>query len=162
MKEVTMLPRNLLFKVAALLLAAVMLVGLPVSSYAAQTDTWQPSQPSPGMGSVVFVNHIGQGGGLTVDLAGTIYNVSDKANDIPGRLQINLAPGNYAFTANALGTGTTRSVDVVAGQVTAISFSGAGSELVVHNTSDEDGATTRSYKFNQLAVVFEDITNQVR
>ena len=30
-----MLPRNLLFKFAALLLAAVMLVGLPVSSYSA-------------------------------------------------------------------------------------------------------------------------------
>ena len=114
------------------------------------------------MGSVVFINHIGQGGGLTVDMAGTVYQVSDKVNDIPGRLQINLAPGTYAFTANALGIGTTRSVDVVAGQVTAISFSGAGSELVVHNTSNDDEATTRSYKFNQLAVVFEDITNQVQ
>jgi hypothetical protein len=157
-----MLPRNLLFKFAALLFVAVLLVGLPASVYAAQTDTWQPNQPPAGMGSVVFITHIGQGGGLTVDLAGTIYQVPDKANDVPGRLQINLAPGNYAFTTSALGLATTHSVDVVAGKVTGISFSGANPQLVVHNTSDEDKATTQSYKFTDLAVVFEDITNQVR
>jgi hypothetical protein len=157
-----MLPRTLLAKFAALLLAAVLLVGLPASVYAAQTDTWQPNQPPAGMGSVVFITHIGQGGGLSVDIAGSIYQVPDKVNDIPGRVQINLAPGNYAFSASALGIATTHSVEVMPGQVTAISFSGATPQLVVHNTSDEDRATTRSYKYTDLAVVFEDLTNQVR
>jgi hypothetical protein len=156
-----MLKRNLLFKFAALMLLAAMLAALPISIYA-QTDDWQPSRPPPNMGSVVFVNHIGSGGGLTIDLAGTVHKVSDKVNDTPGRLQINLPPGNYAFSANALGTGTTRSVDLMAGQVIGVNFAGAGSQLVVHNTSDEDEATTQSYKFTDLAVVFDDLTNEAQ
>ena len=157
-----MLPKNLLPKFAALLLAAVMLLGLPASIYAAQADNWQPNQPPVGLGSVVFITHIGQGGGLTIDLAGTLYQVPDKANNIPGRLQINLAPGTYTFSATALGLTTSHSVEVVAGQVTGISFSGADPQLVVHNTSDPDGATTRSYRFTDLAVWFDDLTNQAR
>ena len=157
-----MLKRNFLFKFAALILVAVMLAALPISIYAAQTDEWQPSRPPPDMGSVVFITHIGQGGGLTIDLDGTVYTVSDKVNDIPGRLQINLAPGTYAFTASALGMATTHSVEVMPGQVIGLNFMGVGSDLVVHNTSDEDEATTQSYKFNDLAVVFDDLTGQVQ
>jgi hypothetical protein len=157
-----MLTKNFLFKIVALLFVAVMLVGLPASSYAAQVDNWQPNRPPPGMGSVVFITHIGQGGGMVIDLDGMIYQVPDKANDIPGRVQVNLAPGHYTFSASALGIAVTRSVDVVPGQVIAINFSGARPELVVHNTSDEDEATTRSYKLTELAVVFDDITNQAQ
>jgi len=157
-----MLSKNVLFKFTAMLFAAVMLLGLPASIYAAQPDTWQPNRPPAGMGSVVFITHIGKGGGLTIDLEGTTYQVPDKANGVPGRLQINLAPGNYTFSAEALGLITSHSVEVVAGQVTGISFSGTDPQLVVHNTSDVDGATTRSYRFTDLAVWFDNLTNQAR
>jgi hypothetical protein len=160
-----MLPRNLLFKFAALLLVAVMLVGLPATIYAAQTDAWQPNRPSPGMGSVVFINHIGQGGALTVDLAGTLYQVPDKANDMPGRVQINLAPGTYAFTADAFNFATSRTVEVTAGQVIGLNFLGVGSELVALNSNeekDENAHDSRIFKFTDLGVVFEDITNQAQ
>ena len=63
---------------------------------------------------------------MNLDLAGTIYTVSEKVNDIPGRLQLELAPGVYAFTANIPGTGiASRTVEVVAGKVTALHFVGA-------------------------------------
>ena len=159
-----MLTKNLFFKFAALLLVALTLIGLlPARSFAAGNDTWQPDLPSTGLGSVVFINHIGQGGELTLDLNGTLYTVSEKANDIPGRLQLNLTPGTYAFTAHIPGTGiANRTVEVVAGKVTALNFVGVGSQLVVHNNSDEsdDKSTTRSHKNTDLAVVYEDITNQ--
>jgi hypothetical protein len=157
-----MLPRNFMIKFAALMLVTVLLAGLPASIYAAQNDTWQPGRPAPGTGSVVFINHIGQGGGVTVDLAGTVYKVSDKVNDLPSRLQINLAPGTYAFTVSAFDSAASHTVEVMPGQVTGLNFIGAGSQLVVHNTNDEDRATTRSYKFTDVAVVFDDITDQAQ
>jgi hypothetical protein len=160
-----MLPRTLLFKFAALIFVAIMLVALPASSYAAQVDTWQPSQPPAGMGSVVFINHTGQGAALTVDLAGTLYNVPDKANDIPGRVQVNLPPGTYAFTADAFNFATSRTVEVKAGQVIGLNFMGVGSELVVLNSSeatDENAHDSRIFKITGLGVVFDDITNQTQ
>jgi hypothetical protein len=158
-----MLTKNFLFKFVALILVVLSLVGLPAGSYAAGNDTWQPKLPPAGLGSVVFVNHIGQGGELTVDLEGTIYTVSEKANDIPGRLQLNLAPGTYAFTANIPNTGiASRTVEVVAGKVIALNFVGVGSQLVVHNSGDSDKGTSRSYKNTDLTVVYDDISNQAR
>jgi hypothetical protein len=50
----------------------------------------------------------------------------------------------------------------MAGQVISVNFAGAGSQLVVHNSSDEDEATTQSYKFTDLAVVFDDLTNEAQ
>lgn len=159
-----MLTKNLFFKFVALLLVALTMVGLPTSSYAAGNDAWQPKLPPAGAGSVVFINHIGQGGELTLDLGGTIYTVSEKANDIPGRLQINLAPGTYAFTANVPNTGVAnRTVEVVAGKVTALNFVGDDPALVVHNSSDNSQRhTSRSYKNTELVVVYDDLTNQAQ
>ena len=155
--------KNLFFKFAALLLVVLTLVGSPTGSLAAGNDTWQPELPSTGMGSVVFVNHIGEEGELTLDLGGTIYKVSEKANDIPGRLQLDLAPGTYTFTAHIPNIGiANRTVEVVAGKVTALNFVGVGNQAVVHNSSDSDKGTSQSTKNTDLVVVYDDITNQAQ
>jgi hypothetical protein len=83
-------------------------------------DTWQPSSATPAMGSVVWINHLGDE--LTVDLSGTLYKVPPKSSDVPGRLQIDVTPGGYRYTASVPNGSLNSEITVVSGQVTALNL----------------------------------------
>ena len=86
------------------------------------SDTWQPLEASPGMGSLVWVNYWGNDA-LTVDLNGVLYNVPPMMNDIPGRLQLQLMPGVYRYTASIPNGSLNGEVVVQVGQVNGLSIS---------------------------------------
>lgn len=88
----------------------------PPAEETAVVDTWQPSVPLPGMGSLVWINHGGVDE-LTVDLAGQLYKVAPKTNEIPGRLQIDVTPGKYSYTASVPYGSLNGEVTVTAGEV---------------------------------------------
>lgn len=76
-----------------------------------------PLQPIPaGLGALVFDNYIGEE--LVVDLQGSTYRV--PAN---GRLQVNLAPGEYAYSVSAGISGMSGTSEVRAGTYTGLGFS---------------------------------------
>ncbi len=82
-------------------------------------DTWQPSVATPGQGSLVWIN---QGGidELTVDLEGQLYKVPPQSNGIPGRLQIDISPGQYNYTVSVPNGSLSGKITVEPGQVTAL------------------------------------------
>jgi hypothetical protein len=79
-------------------------------------DTWQPRAALPGQGSIVWVNYGGTDE-LTVDLQGQLYKVPPEANGIPGRLQVDVAPGTYSYTASVPFGSLNGQITMVAGQV---------------------------------------------
>ena len=89
-------------------------------------DTWQPAVAAAGQGSIVWINYIGDE--LTVDLNGELFKVAPSAGDIPGRLQIDVAPGDYTYTASVPGGSLNGPLNVAAGQVTGLSFTGVREE----------------------------------
>ena len=160
-----MLTKNLLFKFAALMFITLLLVGLPASLYAAGNDTWQPSLPPAGQGSVVWTNHFGQGWELFVDLEGSLYKIPEKSNDIPGRLQLDLAPGTYTYTASVPGVGAaTQTVEVKPGRVINLSLAGRVEikENNHRNDDDEEKFAVEPLTYNEVLVYQEDVTNQAR
>ena len=197
-----MFKRNLLLKFSSLMLAALMLAGVPAISYAAQGTTggtaapqtaavneWHPTRPAVGMGSVVWTNYNGYGGQLTIDLQGghyavdnlgkqhsdfivnsvNFYTVPQAQNSTPGRMQINLAPGTYNYTANVANIGSLNgTIEVKVGQVTGLSFYGGDPKTIVHNHSQSNGHddnlrhTSTSTVFTKLLVAQEDLTAQAR
>lgn len=84
-------------------------------------DTWQPAPAPGGMGSLVWINYTGDE--LTVDLNGQVYRVPPQSNDIPGRLQTDLEPGLYRFTASVPYGAISSEVDVSAGEVSGLNVS---------------------------------------
>jgi len=79
--------------------------------------TRSPLQPIPaGLGALVLDNYIGEE--LVVDLQGNIYRV--PAN---GRLQVNLTPGEYAYSVSAGISGMSGTAEVRAGVYTGLGFS---------------------------------------
>jgi hypothetical protein len=83
----------------------------------APTSTHVPLQKLPAdQGALVFDNYIGEE--LVVDLQGTTYRVPAD-----GRLQVNLAPGEYGYSVGAGVSGANGSAHVVAGQYTGLGFS---------------------------------------
>jgi hypothetical protein len=135
-----------------------------------------------------LTNYFGKGGQLTVDLERghrvsvredqkntdefivdwqNHYTVSEETNGIPSRMQINLAPGTYRYTASVPDVGTVnRTIDVAAGQVIGLGFYGGSPTEVVHNHSQSHGDNTKhtdvSYDFKELLVAQEDMTAQAR
>lgn len=93
----------------------------PAAEPAPVVDTWTPRTAAPGQGSIVWVNHSGVDE-LTIDLAGQLYSVSPKVNEIPGRLQVDVAPGFYRYTASVPNGSVNGEITVVAGQVTSLSI----------------------------------------
>ena len=83
-------------------------------------DTWQPGAAASGMTGLVWINYVGDE--LTVDLNGQIYKVAPPANDIPGRLQIDVAPGEYTYTASVPAGSVNGRLTAVAGQVTGLTI----------------------------------------
>ena len=160
-----MLVRNLLFKISSLKLVALFLVGLPASISAAGNDNWRPDLPAAGLGSVVWTNHFGQGGVLTLDLEGELYKISEKSNDIPGRLQLDLAPGTYTYTASVPPVGSvTRTVEVTAGRIINLSFAGRV-EIKHDNHRGKNAAENQPAElptYDEVLVYQEDVTNQAQ
>jgi hypothetical protein len=87
----------------------------PVVEPAPAVDTWQPATAMAGQGSLVWVNY--NGDELTVDLNGQLYKVPPVANSIPGRLQTDVAPGSYLYTASIPYGSLNGEVTVVPGEV---------------------------------------------
>jgi hypothetical protein len=79
-------------------------------------DSWQPTSPSAGQGSLVWINH-GSRDELVVDLNGQIYRVPPKQNEIPGRLQLDLPPETYNYTASVPYGAANGQIELVAGQI---------------------------------------------
>jgi hypothetical protein len=84
-------------------------------------DTWQPVAAAPGKGSIAWINSIGDE--VTVDLNGQIYKVPPLANTLPGRLQIDVSPGNYRYTASVPNGSLNADLALVPGQVVGLTLS---------------------------------------
>jgi hypothetical protein len=84
-------------------------------------DTWQPRAAAAGQSSIAWTNYTGEE--LTIDLNGTIYKAPPAANNIPGRLQIDVAPGLYRYTASVPNGSLNGELNAVAGQVTGLNIS---------------------------------------
>lgn len=84
-------------------------------------DTWQPVAVGPDQGSIAWTNY--NGDELTIDLNGTIYKVPPAAHNIPGRLQIDLAPGFYRYTASVPYGSLNGEINVIAGQIAGLNIS---------------------------------------
>jgi hypothetical protein len=84
-------------------------------------DSWQPMAAAPGLGSIVWINHSGDDE-MTVDLEGQLYKVPPQVKNIPGRLQIDVSPGLYRYTASVPFGSLNGEVTVVSGQVTGVNI----------------------------------------
>lgn len=84
-------------------------------------DVWQPRVAAPGMSSIVWTNHLADE--LTIDLNGQIYKGPAAANSVPGRLQIDVAPGNYTYTASVPYGSINGQLNLALGQVVGLNFS---------------------------------------
>lgn len=85
------------------------------------TDTWMPTPAMAGQGSLVWVNY--NGDELTVDIGGTVHKVPPAANNIPGRLQISVAPGLVRYTVSVPNGSLNGEVTLSAGQVVGLNVS---------------------------------------
>jgi hypothetical protein len=119
------------------------------------TDTWQPVAPMPGKGSIVWINYSGQDE-LTVDLAGQLYKVVPKKNDIPGRLQVDVSPGTYNYTASVPYGSINGEINVVAGNVTGINIIPGIREEPKYEVGEKV-----EYPPVKLSVFQEDLTGRV-
>lgn len=84
-------------------------------------DTWQPVAAALAQGSLAWTNYTGDE--LTVDLNGTLYKIPPAVNNIPGHLQINVAPGQYNYTASVPNGSLNGQVTVIPGQVMGLNVS---------------------------------------
>lgn len=161
------------------------------STTAAQTpaiNSWAPARPAAGMGSIVFFNSFGGGTSLTVDLqqgtleavrdnkkdthefivnSDNLYTVPEATNNGMGRLQLNLAPGSYNYTASVPDVGTVNgNFDITAGQIMGLSFYGGDAKTIIHNHSQSHGNnnehTSTSVIFTKLLVAPQDLTAQAK
>lgn len=168
--------------------AAPQVSGSTIASQTPAVNGWAPTRPAAGMGSIVFLNSFGSGTSLTIDLQqGSLEAVRDNKKDthefivssdgfymVPvatdsgmGRLQLNLAPGSYNYTASVPNIGTVNgSFDVTAGQIMGLTFYGGDAKTIVHNHSQShgDNAThsSTSVVFTKLLAAPQDVTAQAR
>jgi hypothetical protein len=175
-----MLKTTVLPKFAMLMIAALAFVVSPGIMYAHHPEkesvpipfTALPAanritQPPAGMGSIVWTNYNGGSNELDVDLAGMRFRVPPEANSTPSRVEINLAPGTYSYTASVPGMteDISRTVDVAAGQVVGLGFYSASPDIVVHNhhslshSNKQHTSVTRN-DFDELLFAQGDLTAQ--
>lgn len=127
------------------------------------------------MGSIVWTNFVGGSNELTVDWGGQYYKVAPEANSIPSRLQIDVAPGHYTYTASIPLVGSvSRTVDIVAGRVIGLSFFGepethlpgatrnTGHFLGRGKTHNEASPGANVERFGGLLMYQEDLTALAR
>ena len=88
----------------------------PPAAATPPAPVWQPLPASAGMGSLVWINY-GGNDEATIDMAGQLYKVPPQVNDIPGRLQFDVAPGLYRFTVSVPYGSLNGEFTVAAGQV---------------------------------------------
>ena len=84
-------------------------------------ETWQPAPPVPGQGSLVWMNYGGIDE-LTIDLNGQLYKAPPQSGETPGRLQIDVAPGLYRYTASVPNGSLNGELTVAAGQIIGLSI----------------------------------------
>lgn len=125
----------------------------PAAAATPAVDTWQPRPAAAGTASIVWTNYSGTDE-LTVDLNGQLYKVAPASNDIPGRLQIDVDPGFYRYTASVPNGSLNGEITLVPGQVTGLSIVPGIREEPVYDIGDE---------FNplppvKLSLVEEDLT----
>jgi hypothetical protein len=163
--------RSFLSKIGMLLGLVVLLLGTaPVSANAAAIATWYPTRAKAGMGSIVWTNYVGTDE-LTIDWGGTYYKVAPETNNIPGRMQIDVAPGTYTYTASTPFGALSRTVDIAAGHVIDLSFFAGDNPILqgkVHNLDnflgrgkaheDEPNPDAHMQRFDKLLVSQEDVT----
>jgi hypothetical protein len=119
-------------------------------------DTWQPAAAAPEQGSVVWTNYYGDSA-LTVDLDGTIYQVPPQADGIPGRLQIDLAPGVYRYTVSAPYGSVNGEVNVIPGAVIGLNITADVPEPIDYDLGDDyEGPQPITLKLSE-----DDLTPQV-
>jgi hypothetical protein len=99
-------------------------------------DTWQPRPAAAGTASIVWINYSGTDE-LTVDLNGQLYKVVPESNGIPGRLQIDVDPGFYRYTASVPNGSLNGEITLVPGQVTGLSIVPSIREEPVYDIGDE-------------------------
>jgi hypothetical protein len=169
-------------------IAAPQISGSAIASQTPAVTGWTPARPVAGMGSIVFLNSFGSGAPLTVDLqkgnleavredrqnthqfivsSDNLYTVPEATNSGMGRLQLNLAPGSYNYTASVPNIGAVNgSFDLTPGQVVGLNFYGGDPKTIVHNHSQSHGdntkPTTISTVFTKLLVAPQDLTAQAR
>lgn len=119
-------------------------------------DSWQPSAAAPGMGSIVWINYSGSDD-LTVDLNGQLYKVPPQTNGIPGRLQVDIDPGFYRYTASVPNGSLNGEITIVAGQVTSLAIVPG----IREEPEFEVGEKFSPLPPVELKLVQEDITGQV-
>jgi len=118
-------------------------------------DSWQPAAAMPGLGSIVWINYGGDDE-LTVDLAGQLYKVPPQMNGIPGRLQADVAPGTYSYTASVPFGSLNGQVTVVPGEVTGVNIIPGIREDPIYEVGEKVEIPPVD-----LSVFQEDLTTQV-
>jgi hypothetical protein len=99
-------------------------------------DVWQPEATTADQGSVVWVNYYGDSG-LTIDLAGELYRVPPQVDGIPGRIQVDLAPGVYRYTASVPYGSINGEVSVTPGAVIGLNITADIPEPIEYDLGDE-------------------------
>ena len=137
-----MLKRNLILRLVSALAAASAIGLLPAFTYAAGSSA-AITKPPAGMGSVVLINQDGGSETLSVNLGGTTYTVAPQGGSGSNQVEFNLAPGSYTYSASVPGiSGINKSIDVVAGKVTSLSFQDNAAELANGDNDGDDVAQT--------------------
>lgn len=116
-------------------------------------DVWQPVVPATDQAGIVWINYIGDE--LTVDLNGELYKVSPSTEAGPGRLQIDVVPGDYTYTASVPGGSLNNRLTLQAGQVVGLNFTGIREEQEYEVGEEYD------FLLNvEMQVAQEDLTSQ--
>ena len=129
--------------------------GMPVEE-TPLVDDWQPNVALSGSASLVWINHIGDE--LTVDLNGQLYKVPPSNNNIPGRLQVDVTPGEYQYTASVPAGSLNSELTAVAGQV-------VGLVIFADPLPEREYKIGEEFEFVQpltLHLVEEDLTGQTQ
>jgi hypothetical protein len=102
-------------------------------------DTWQPAPAAPGQGSLVWVNY--QGDELNIDMGGQLYKVPPPANTIPGRLQLEVAPGPHDYPIRVPSGSFNGQIVVSPGQVMGLSVTADLPESPKYDVGESFDAT---------------------
>jgi hypothetical protein len=151
--------RKVQIRFGMLITTVALMLGLTTAIALADEGTkWQPAPAKAGMASIVWTNFNGGSQEVLIDLNGTIYKVQPQANDIPGRLQIDVAPGRYVYTAHVPGLGSvSRTIELTSGQVMGENFY---STFTVERNHDKRNGS-RDELVSHLAVAYEDLTGEL-
>jgi hypothetical protein len=98
-------------------------------------DTWQPFAAAPGKSSIAWINYIGDE--VTIDLNGQIYKVPPQANSLPGRLQLDVSPGVYRYTASVPNGSLNADLTLAPGQVVGLTLSANPAPEPEYNIGEE-------------------------